>query len=389
MSKQIKQSKLSKQHRNITWIVAGAVVLATACDFGQKPTPAANATELWQWISNASKQWQAWLEEQAEQERLAKDPPWTARDDAVGLPLPEQRAEILRKLRERMDVTEEQSQALAKVFGDYQLGQGNPKVTEYPMTRAECRAIRQAAKTVEASAVCGAKNMVALFDPEAGQTEKDARVCIDQFEFPNIACEYPVTWVRAVQAQNICKILGKRLCDAHEWEGACYGQLREPDKEYAWTLGRANMSGLHNFNNHKEGRVRWAYGPTINQKLCATQSRKSKKCVASEWEYCGSNTYPAGAFPLCVSPFGVYDQHGNAAEHMSLPMKPEQLGSRGGIGRTEMKGSWFIFAMYQAHEDDCRWRAPDWHGSEVMDRESHANYHLGFRCCKDIQPEAK
>jgi formylglycine-generating enzyme required for sulfatase activity len=106
--------------------------------------------------------------------------------------------------------------------------------------------------------------------------------------------------------------------------------------------------------------------------------------VASEWQYCGSNTYPTGAFPACVSPFGVYDQHGNAAEHMSLPMKPQELGNRGGIGWTEMKGSWFIFSAYEAHKDDCRWRAPDWHGSKVMDHNSHGNYHLGFRCCKDL-----
>ena len=29
-----------------------------------------------------------------------------------------------------------------------------------------------------------------------------------------------------------------------------------------------------------------------------------------------------------------------------------------------MKGSWFIFAGYEAHEDDCRWRAPAWHANE-------------------------
>jgi hypothetical protein len=46
-----------------------------------------------------------------------------------------------------------------------------------------------------------------------------------------------------------------------------------------------------------------------------------------------------------------------------------------------MKGSWFIFDKYRAHEDWCRWRAPYWHGSRVMDPGSHANYHLGFRCC--------
>jgi len=49
-----------------------------------------------------------------------------------------------------------------------------------------------------------------------------------------------------------------------------------------------------------------------------------------------------------------------------------------------MKGSWFIFDAYRAHEDWCRWRAPYWHGSRVMDRYSHANYHLGFRCCKTL-----
>jgi hypothetical protein len=48
-----------------------------------------------------------------------------------------------------------------------------------------------------------------------------------------------------------------------------------------------------------------------------------------------------------------------------------------------MKGSWFIFDTYRAHPDWCRWRAPFWHGSRVMDPQSHRNYHLGFRCCKD------
>jgi sulfatase modifying factor 1 len=71
---------------------------------------------------------------------------------------------------------------------------------------------------------------------------------------------------------------------------------------------------------------------------------------------------------------------------MNLPLQPEQLASAGGMGETEMKGSWFIFASYEAHLDDCRWRAPNWHGTRVLDRNSHRNYHLGFRCCKDIEP---
>ncbi|HNS98377.1 MAG TPA: SUMF1/EgtB/PvdO family nonheme iron enzyme [Polyangiaceae bacterium] len=363
------------------WMVVLLTVGASGCQ--QDSHPACSLSETWQAFAAFH---QHCVDEANKTPPKPVEPPWTEQDDALPDTLEGQREEILRKLRERMGVSEEAITKLRDAFGTYRTGQGNPKVTKHPMTRAECRAIRESAETFPASEVCGEKNMVALFNPSKHETEKDATVCIDQFEFPNIACEYPMTWVQAQQAQRICKALGKRLCDAHEWEGACYGELRSPEEEYAFTLDRENMSGLHNFNNKKNGWIRWAYGEQKNHKLCATTSRKSDKCVASEWEYCGSNTFPAGAFPKCVSRFGVYDQHGNAAEHMSLPMKPEQLGSRGGIGRTEMKGSWFIFDFYEAHIDDCRWRAPDWHGSEVMHHNSHANYHLGFRCCKDIAP---
>ncbi len=125
----------------------------------------------------------------------------------------------------------------------------------------------------------------------------------------------------------------------------------------------------------------------MDQAKCATGSFKTAGCPGSGYDVCGSNTYPAGAFPACVSRFGAYDLHGNAAEHMNLPLRPEELASRGGHGSTEMKGSWFIFASLEAHPDDCRWRAPDWHGSQVLDHASHANYHLGFRCCKNTEKE--
>jgi hypothetical protein len=49
-----------------------------------------------------------------------------------------------------------------------------------------------------------------------------------------------------------------------------------------------------------------------------------------------------------------------------------------------MKGSWFIFANEQTHPDDCRWRAKNWHTTPVDHWNSHRNYHLGFRCCRDV-----
>ena len=91
-------------------------------------------------------------------------------------------------------------------------------------------------------------------------------------------------------------------------------------------------------------------------------------------------------FPGASSSLDVYDLNGNAAEHMNLPLNESQMSSLGSneLGYTEMKGSWFIFDTIRAHEDWCRWRAPFWHGTRVMDERSHANYHLGFRCCKTL-----
>ena len=168
-----------------------------------------------------------------------------------------------------------------------------------------------------------------------------------------------------------------------EWEGACAGSLRPPDAEYRWGWPRDQATYAHNVLREKV----WAYGPKKNHALCATGTPKTPGCEGGGWKECGSNTYPSGAFPACVSPFGVYDQHGNAAEHMNLPLSPDELSSRGGMGSTEMKGSWFVFQRQNAHEDDCRWRAPDWHPSKVMSKESHENYHLGFRCCANVDAE--
>ena len=49
------------------------------------------------------------------------------------------------------------------------------------------------------------------------------------------------------------------------------------------------------------------------------------------------------------------------------------------LGVTEMKGSWFIWDRFQAHEDWCEWRAPFWHGGRVMDPDSHRVRVCSFR----------
>lgn len=299
-------------------------------------------------------------------------------EQLVPPPLAEQRSLLIARMRAELALNDAQLAEVGQIFSaSKELGQGNPKLTRHAMSRGECKQTRAAAglPSVLDVAVCGAKNMVPIWG--AGQSAETALLCIDIYEFPDLACEFPVVNVRASEADALCRAVGKRLCDAHEWEGACAGELREPSREYEWNRPRIEATWHHN----QERARRWAYGPERNQLLCATSSERSPGCDGGGFSKCGSNTYPAGAFPACKSPFGVYDQHGNVAEHMSLPSAPSELK---GQGLTEMKGSWFIFATTQAHEDDCRWRAPDWHGTRVRSPNAHRNYHLGFRCCKDL-----
>jgi hypothetical protein len=308
----------------------------------------------------------------------------------------EQNAELLRELQEVHGLTPAQMDKIRAIFaGSRIIGQGNPAITQHPVTPEQCQAkLRQQGVNYANPGfehICGAKFMAPLYDPKTNKPE-DATACIDQFEFPDIPCAYPVVWVKAAEAAELCAAEGKRLCDANEWEDACQGRAEPPDYRFDLAQGVPPEAAIHLMraahNRAHSADKRWSYGPTYERGICATGSFKSAGCNGGSWTQCGSNTFPAGDFPACRSPLDVYDLNGNAAEHMNLPITPAQMSSHGSttLGYTEMKGSWFIFDTYRAHEDWCRWRAPFWHGTRVMDPHSHANYHLGFRCCNTLAP---
>ena len=300
--------------------------------------------------------------------------------------LQSQNEQLFQQLKSVFGLSDAQMTRIRAIFaGSGHMGQGNPAVTVHPMSPEECRARLQRAsvsyENPRFEKICGSKYLAPLYDP-ATQKPEDAKACIDQFEFPDIPSTYPVVWVKAREAVELCEAEGKRICDAHEWEGACEGNLQPPDYEFGMSVQAMRASHNAKF----AARKRWSYGPEYRTGVCATGSHKSPGCNGGEWPTCGSNTYPTGSFPDCHSPFGVYDINGNAAEHMNLPTNSSEMASRGSttLGVTEMKGSWFVFDQYRAHEDWCRWRAPFWHGTRVMDQSSHANYHLSFRCCKTL-----
>jgi hypothetical protein len=309
--------------------------------------------------------------------------------------LRDQNEVLLRQMQTVHGYTDAQMSELRKIFAKSgYMGQGNPAVTQHPVTPEECQAkLKRLAISYDNprfERICGAKYMAPLYDP-ATERPEDAKACIDQFEFPDIPCAYPVVWTKAREAAQACEAVGKRLCDAHEWEGACDGSLEPPDYRFDQLTGLSpldaipRMRALH--NQADSAAKRWSYGPSYQTGVCATSSQKTPGCDGGSWTKCGSNTFPAGDFPDCHSPLQVYDLNGNAAEHMNLPLNEGQMSSRGSqeLGYTEMKGSWFIFDTYRAHDDWCRWRAPFWHGTRVMDEKSHANYHLSFRCCNTLK----
>ncbi|MCV2371306.1 SUMF1/EgtB/PvdO family nonheme iron enzyme [Roseateles oligotrophus] len=314
----------------------------------------------------------------------------------AALQLQQNNRQLLLLLQEQHRLDALQMAELRRIFErSGVIGQGNPAISRHPQTPEQCRAATAApTPRVDFERICGAPHMAPLYDPSR-QSAEQAEACIDQFEFPTLRCEYPLVWVRASEAAQICTAMGKRLCDAHEWEGACEGRLLPPDYRFdlvARPLDGAIVDRLARLHNQAHAPAkRWSYGTQYQRGVCASASQKTPGCQGGGWDACGSNTYPAGAFPACRSALEVYDLHGNVAEHMNLPLAPQQLASRGSreLGFTEMKGSWFIFDRYRAHEDWCRWRAPFWHGSRVLDPHSHANYHLGFRCCKSLPNEGK
>ena len=315
-------------------------------------------------------------------------------------PLDEQRATLIRVLNANHGLTPDQTASIEGILSRSTVaGQGNPSVTNHPMTREECRAIRKAAGVSKSNPdfqrICKAPHMAPLYDA-ATQKPEDATACIDQYEFPDVPCEYPVVWVKAKEAAQLCEAMGKRLCDAHEWEGACEGRLTDADYRFDLARGKGLGDGARAMrrahNAAYAGKETWSYGGDAYQKgVCAAASSKDKACNGGSFRDCGSNTYPTGSFPGCRSTLGVYDLHGNAAEHMNLPLSADQMTSSGSktLGVTEMKGSWFIFDKVYAHEDWCRWRAPFWHGTRVMSDASHENYHLGFRCCKSLPAQQR
>ncbi len=254
-------------------------------------------------------------------------------------------------------------------IGPVHINQGNKSVANHTIGKRTCleRLRDVVLQTPEQRERCGgAPNMVPIWDKGDAS---NAKFCIDVFEFPNQACELPLVWMSPVQASQMCKAQGKRLCEQREWNLSC----------------RADPAG-------GADRV-YAYGNDLDVKICNTNKSRvgrAQKCVLQTmndlWNTCTTDTEPSGAFPQCKSRFGVFDQHGNVAEIMTRAHWD-------GFTYDQLKGSAFHYVDVQKkptdpggywtrYPDHCNFE-PLWH-VERIETAAHVNYHLGFRCCKPI-----
>jgi formylglycine-generating enzyme required for sulfatase activity len=159
----------------------------------------------------------------------------------------------------------------------------------------------------------------------------------------------PQVNVTAFQAETACVNAGKRLCTAAEWTAACRGP-----KNTLYPYGDKYVKGACNEGRQAPQR-RW-HPP--NGRLDDPRLAEMAETVE-----------PGGAFPQCVSAYGVYDLHGNVHEWVVDTGRDARFGLFLGGFFADAEGNGF----------GCTYKT----NAHLKD---YHDYSTGFRCCKDLTP---
>jgi hypothetical protein len=174
--------------------------------------------------------------------------------------------------------------------------------------------------------------------------------CIDRFEYPNVAGEYPVILVSWREAGELCAARSKRLCSEAEWTFACEGEEALP-YPYGYERDASACVMDRSWIAYDEAALRDRSSDTAMRELDAL------------WQGTSS-----GSSPGCRSPFGVYDMTGNVDE-WTVSTRREGLPSI-------FKGGYWgpVRARCRA---STRVHDPDF-----------VFYQQGFRCCSSLANDA-
>ncbi len=145
-------------------------------------------------------------------------------------------------------------------------------------------------------------------------------ICMDIYEYPNIAGQMPMIYMTWYEANAVCEGLGKRFCDHYEWQQGCGGP----------------------------GGLTYPYGNAYRATVCNGVDA-GYGAIA-----------PSGHFDQCVSPYGIYDMSGNVWEFVA--------NLSGGSAR--VCGGSFEFGSYGLQCSQFLWQPADQQRPDT-----------GFRCC--------
>lgn len=169
--------------------------------------------------------------------------------------------------------------------------------------------------------------------------------CIDRYEWPNREGVLPQVLSSWNDAAAACASLGRRLCAEDEWTLACEGDAMQP-----YPYGYARDETACNIDRHNLPYDHGAVSGDDRGRADAEMMRVSQ-------------ARPSGAFPRCVSPYGVRDMTGNVDEWA--------VSRTGAPFRSVLKGGYW--GRIRAR---CR-------PATRRHDEGFRYYQIGFRCCAE------
>jgi formylglycine-generating enzyme required for sulfatase activity len=198
-----------------------------------------------------------------------------------------------------------------------------------------------------------------LIEPDGGEAVWPYNTPVDAVDASAIRAvvahgEKPQGYISYVQAEAACKASGKRLCTRDEWTAACRGR---PEHDYVYPYG--NTYDPTACNEGRPSPIMTLFGPSPTY---SSAELNDPRCDALD-----GGLAKGGEHPLCVSPYGAFDMHGNIHEWVDDP-------SNVNPGNGSFMGGYFVDA--KVNGPGCTYRT-------TAHQKTYHDYSTGFRCCAD------